>query len=29
LALDLLLRGRAKRRRGVQSSDGEKSGCSG
>ncbi len=29
LALDLVLRGGPKRRRGVQSSDGEKSGCSG
>lgn len=29
LALDLLLRSGPKRRRGVQSSDGEKSGCSG
>ena len=29
LALDLPLRGGSKRRRGVQSSDGEKSGCSG
>ena len=29
LALALLLRGGTKRRRGVQSSDGEKSGCSG
>jgi hypothetical protein len=27
--LDLPLRGAPKRRRGVQSSDGEKSGCSG